>query len=97
MVNRNEFNRKKVKRLKSIRDKKKARINRKKAHLGFKEAQEAKPLTKKETKRQKRLDQIYKQLNTSYNDVFSKNRKRRNKNKQKNQNNDKSEKMEVEQ
>lgn len=81
MVNRNNFNRKKVKRLKSIRDKKKARINRKKIHLGINDQDTEKPLTKKQQKKQKRLDQIYKQLNVEYKDVFGKNRRRRNKDK----------------
>lgn len=93
MVNRNNFNRRKVKRLKSIRDKKKARISRKKVHLGIKEQVTEIPLTKKQEKKQKRLDQIYKELNVEYKDVFGKNRRRRNK-KPKNK---AEEKMEIEQ
>ena len=83
MTNRNNFNRKKVNRAKTIRDKKKARINKKKSHLGFKENIVEEPLTKKQLKKQKRLDQIYKELNVKYEDVFSKNKKRRKKNQQK--------------
>jgi hypothetical protein len=86
MVNRYNFNRKLVKRLKSIRDKKRGRINNKKKHLGI-EKNEEKPLNKKQLRKQKRLDRIMKELDQkdhlpsqSTNNVISKSKlKRRNK------------------
>jgi hypothetical protein len=64
MVNREtNFNRKKIRKEKIIRDKKRNKISRKKARLSIeKPMEEIKPLNKKQIKRQKRLAQIYKQL-----------------------------------
>jgi hypothetical protein len=64
MVNREtNFNRKKVRKAKLIRDIKKNRVNKKKHKLQIEEEHEqSKPLTKKQIKKQKRLAQIYKQL-----------------------------------
>jgi hypothetical protein len=62
MVNRDtNFNRRKVKRLKTIRDLKKARKMKKKQNY-ITDNVESKPLTKKEEKRQRRLDRIYKEF-----------------------------------
>jgi len=64
MVNREtNFNRRKVKRMKTIRDKKRARINKKKIILNV-DRVEDKPMTKKETRRQKRLERIYNEIDT---------------------------------
>lgn len=64
MVNREtNFNRRKVNKAKHIRDLKKNKVQKKKERLGItSEREEKKPLTKKQLKRQKRLAQIYKQL-----------------------------------
>ena len=67
MVNREtNFNRKKVPKAKVIRDRKRNKKNKKKDRLAIeKPRQEVKPLNKKQIKRQKRLTQIYKQLDHS--------------------------------
>ena len=49
--------------MKTIRDKKRARINKKKIILNV-DKFENKPLTKKEERRQKRLERIYKDIDT---------------------------------
>ncbi len=62
MVNREtNFNRTYCKKLKVVRDKRKARATRKKQNLHSNNV-EAQPLSKKEEKRQKRLDKIYKEF-----------------------------------
>ena len=91
MVNRDiNFNRRKVKRLKTIRDLKKARINRKKQHLQINNDSNL-PLTKKEEKRSRRLENIIKEFedkNISLNNIFKdKHIRRRNRRKAGNKNN----------
>lgn len=62
MVNREtNFNRKKVNKLKTIRDKKRARINRKKNLLNVDKNEDV-VLNKKQMKRQRNLERIYKEL-----------------------------------
>ena len=88
MVNREtNFNRKKVNKLKSIRDRKRARLQRKKKAIGFGK-NDSRPLTKKEERKQKRLERIYKELGQKDNKsnniatiLENKNRRRRIKNK----------------
>lgn len=82
MVNRDiNFNRKKVKRLKTIRDKKRARVQRKKKTVGYNEEREQ-PLTKKQMRKQKRLDKILSQIDQKdLNAISKKTIKRRNKKK----------------
>jgi hypothetical protein len=79
MVNREiNFNRKKVKRLKTIRDKKRARVQKKKQHLRVEDDYQN-PLTKKELKRQKRIENIYKELKEDKSVLKEKPKKRRSK------------------
>jgi hypothetical protein len=79
MVNREvNFNRKKVKRLKTIRDKKRARVQRKKQHLRVEDDYQT-PLTKKLMKRQQRLENIYKELKEDKSVLKEKPKKRRSK------------------
>jgi hypothetical protein len=92
MVNRDtNFNRRKVKRLKSIRDLKKARITKKKQNY-ISSNIETKPLTKKEEKRQRRLNRIYKEFEDkkiSLNNIGKKDKhiRRRNRRREAKQNN----------
>ncbi len=81
MVNRyGTFNRRKVNRMKVIRDKKRARINRKKKAIGYTDGEEEK-LTKKEERKLKRTENI---LIEDVSKILTKKRiKRRNKKKEK--------------
>ncbi len=79
MVNREtNFNRKKVQKLKTIRDKKRTRITKKKNILSLNEKND-KPLTKKQEKRQKNLGRIYKDLDQAGTILKEKSKKRRGK------------------
>lgn len=82
MVNRHqEFNRRRQNRAKTIRDKKKGRINNKKLHLGLldKDAQRGnEEVSKKTMKKQKNLENIYQKLNVKEDLSKKKHLKRRN-------------------
>ena len=85
MVNRyGTFNRRKVNRMKVIRDKKRARINRKKKAIGYTDGEEEK-LTKKEERKLKRTENILKAAGIEdVSKIHTKKRiKRRNKKKEK--------------
>ena len=71
MVNRTgNFNRKKVKKLQTIRTNKRAAA-RNKAN-SFKKIEHQEDLTKKEMKKQKRLDKIYEELGVKENEILKK-------------------------
>lgn len=94
MVNRTgNFNRQKVNRAKTIRDRKKARKNNKKKSIGYENSNNNLQLNKKQLKKQKRLNQILTDLGVDADKLIKKKHiKRRNKK----SNEIKSDKMDVE-
>jgi hypothetical protein len=83
MVNReSSFNRRKVNKLKTIRVNKRSTARNK--HNSFKKPEQERELTKKEMKKQKRLDKIYENLGVKESEIVNKKIiKRRNQKKKK--------------
>lgn len=72
MANRDgNFNRPKTRKLKQIRDNRRAKIIKAKNNVKY-DIDDSVPLTKKEQRRQKRLDRILKELDTKEQTSFSK-------------------------
>jgi hypothetical protein len=97
MTNRNSaFNRKKVNRAKTIRDKKRSRIRNKKRSINYQEEHEVpRELTKKEQRKQKRLDRILTDMNVRNTNIGKKKVIKRRNDRKKNKNSS-SDKMEIE-